>query len=95
MPLLSPLYNYALAHHPVHILQHLMFLVASVLMWWPVLSPMPELPRLSYPGQMLYLFLLSIPMAIVAVYTPPMCTNPVGLGANRVTSPPSGSCRGG
>jgi len=65
---LPPLYNYALAHHPVHIVQHLMFLVASVLMWWPVLSPMPELPRLSYPGQMLYLFLMSIPMAIVAVY---------------------------
>ncbi|HEX3867735.1 MAG TPA: cytochrome c oxidase assembly protein [Gemmatimonadaceae bacterium] len=65
---LPPLYNYALEHHPVHIVQHLMFLVVSVLMWWPVLSPMPELPRLSYPGQMLYLFLLSIPMAIVAVY---------------------------
>jgi putative membrane protein len=65
---LPPLYNYALAHHPVHIGQHLMFLVASVLMWWPVLSPLPELPRLSFPGQMLYLFLLSIPMAIVAVY---------------------------
>jgi putative membrane protein len=65
---LPPLYNYALAHHPAHIVQHLMFLAASVLMWWPVLSPMPELPRLSYPGQMLYLFLLSIPMAIVSVY---------------------------
>ena len=65
---LPPLYNYALAHHPVHIVQHLMFLAASVIMWWPVLSPLPELPRLSYPGQMLYLFLLSIPMAIVAVY---------------------------
>jgi putative membrane protein len=65
---LPPLYNYALAHHPVHIVQHLMFLVASVLMWWPVLSPLPELPRLSYPGQMLYLFLMSIPMAIVSVY---------------------------
>ena len=65
---LPPLYNYALAHHPVHIVQHLMFLVASVIMWWPVLSPLPELPRLSYPGQMLYLFLMSIPMAIVAVY---------------------------
>ena len=62
---LPPLYNYALAHHPVHIVQHLMFLAASVLMWWPVLSPLPELPRLSYPGQMLYLFLMSIPMAIV------------------------------
>src|SRR5262249_3319910 len=65
---LPPLYNYALAHHPVHIVQHLMFLAASVLMWWPVLSPLPELPRLSYPGQMLYLFLMTIPMAIVAVY---------------------------
>jgi putative membrane protein len=65
---LPPMYNYALAHHPVHIAQHLMFLVASVLMWWPVLSPLPELPRLSFPGQMLYMFLLSIPMAIVAVY---------------------------
>jgi len=65
---LPPAYNYALAHHPIHIVQHLMFLVASVLMWWPVLSPLPELPRLSYPGQMLYLFLMSIPMAIVSVY---------------------------
>lgn len=65
---LPPLYNYALAHHPVHIAQHLMFLVASVIMWWPVLSPLSELPRLSYPGQMLYLFLLTIPMAIISVY---------------------------
>jgi putative membrane protein len=65
---LPPLYNYALAHHPVHILQHLTLLVASVLMWWPVSSPLPELPRLSYPGQMLYLFLMTIPMAIVSVY---------------------------
>jgi putative membrane protein len=65
---LPPMYNYALAHHPIHIVQHLMFLAASVLMWWPVLSPLPELPRLSFPGQMLYLFLLSIPMAIISVY---------------------------
>ena len=40
---------------------------ASVLMWWPIMSPLPELPRLSYPGQMLYCFLMSIPMSIVAV----------------------------
>ena len=62
------LYNYALEHHPVHIVEHLMFLVTAVLMWWPILSPMPELPRLSYPGQMLYLFLLTLPMTIVAIY---------------------------
>jgi putative membrane protein len=64
---LPPMYEYAMAHHPIHIVQHLCFMTAAVLMWWPVLSPLPELPRLSYPGQMLYLFLLSIPMSLVAV----------------------------
>jgi putative membrane protein len=65
---LPPLYNLALAHHPVHIAQHLTFLAASTLMWWPILGSLPELPRLSYPGQLLYCFLLTIPMSIVAVY---------------------------
>jgi putative membrane protein len=65
---LPVLYNLAMAHHNLHIVQHLMFLVASVLMWWPILSPLPELPRLANPLQMLYLFLMSIPMSIVAVY---------------------------
>jgi len=64
---LPPMYEYAMAHHAIHIVQHLCFMTAAVLMWWPVLSPLPELPRLSYPGQMLYLFLLSIPMSLVAV----------------------------
>jgi len=41
-------------------------MAAGVLAWWPLLSPMPELPRLAYPGQMLYLFLLLIPMAAVS-----------------------------
>ena len=61
-------YNLAMAQHPVHIVEHLMFLAAAVLMWWPFLSPLPELPRLAYPGQMLYCFLMSIPMSIVAIY---------------------------
>jgi putative membrane protein len=65
---LPPLYNTAMAHHPVHIVQHLMFIAAAVLMWWPFLSPLPELPRLAYPGQMLYCFLMSIPMSIVSIY---------------------------
>jgi putative membrane protein len=57
-------YEAALRNHGVHVVQHLVFLVTAVLMWWPVLSPVPELPRLPYPGQMLYLFLLGIPMSI-------------------------------
>jgi len=65
---LPPLYNTAMAYHPIHIVQHLTFMVASVLMWWPFLSPLPELPRLAYPGQMLYCFLMVIPMSIVSIY---------------------------
>ncbi|HEY5021406.1 MAG TPA: cytochrome c oxidase assembly protein [Gemmatimonadaceae bacterium] len=65
---LPPFYNAAMANHNIHILEHLMFMVAAVLMWWPLLSQVPELPRLAYPGQMLYSFLMSIPMSIVAVY---------------------------
>ena len=61
-------YNAAMANHNIHILEHLMFMAAAVLMWWPILSQLPELPRLSYPGQMLYCFLMIIPMSIVAVY---------------------------
>ena len=65
---LPPLYNTAMEYHPVHIVQHLTLMAASVLMWWPMLSPLPELPRLAYPGQMLYCFLMVIPMSIVAIY---------------------------
>jgi putative membrane protein len=64
---LPPIYELAMGSHAVHIVQHLCFMVASVLMWWPVLSPLPELPRLSYPGQMLYLFLLTLPMSLIAI----------------------------
>ncbi len=65
---LPPLYNAAMADHNIHILEHLMFMVAAVLMWWPLMSPLPELPRLAYPGQMLYSWLMTIPMTIIAIY---------------------------
>jgi len=57
-------YGAALEHHPLHIVQHLVFLATGVLMWWPVLSPSPELPRASYLTQLLYLFALGLPMSV-------------------------------
>src|SRR5258708_368108 len=42
------------------------FGILVLLLWWPMLSPLPEYPRLSYPMQILYLFLLMIPMTAVA-----------------------------
>jgi putative membrane protein len=62
------LYNMAMANHNIHIVEHLMFMAAAVLMWWPLMSQLPELPRLAYPGQMLYCFLMTLPMSIVAIY---------------------------
>jgi putative membrane protein len=62
------LYNTALEIHAVHIVEHLMFIATAVLMWWPLLSPLPELPRAAYPAQMLYCFLMAIPMTVVAIY---------------------------
>ena len=59
------LYEAALRNHTVHILQHVVFLATAVSMWWPVLSPVPELPRIPHLLQMLYLFLLGIPMSVM------------------------------
>jgi putative membrane protein len=61
-------YNAAMANHNIHIGEHLMFMASAVLLWWPFMSPMPELPRLAYPGQILYCFLTTIPMSVVAIY---------------------------
>ena len=65
---LPPLYNLAMDNHGVHIVQHLMIMVASVILWWPVLSPSPELPRAPYPVQMLYLFVVGLPMVVVSIF---------------------------
>jgi putative membrane protein len=65
---LPPLYNLAMDHHPVHIVEHLMFMVTSVILWWPVLSPLPEVPRAPYPVQLLYLFVVGLPMVMVSIF---------------------------
>lgn len=57
-------YEAALEHHALHIVQHLVFLATAVIMWWPVLSPVSELQRAAYPTQLLYLFVLGLPMSL-------------------------------
>ena len=53
---------------PFHFTAHAVLLASALLMWWPVLSPLAELPRLSYPGQMFYLFLQSIVPTVPASF---------------------------
>jgi hypothetical protein len=59
----SQYYDLMMRDHDVHIVTHLMFMATATLLWWPVMSPVPEvLPRLGYGLGMLYLFLVGIPM---------------------------------
>jgi putative membrane protein len=61
-----PVYELALADEPLHAAEHLVFLATAVVMWMPVLSPLPDLlPRYPPLGQVLYLFLQTIPSGIV------------------------------
>lgn len=53
-------YEPALRNSLVHHSEHVVFIAISLLMWWPILSPLPELPRLPYGGQLVYLFVLPI-----------------------------------
>jgi putative membrane protein len=59
------LYDVSVTNHAVHIGEHLLFIGTALLMWWPITSTMPELPRLSYPLQIVYLLMLSIAQIIV------------------------------
>jgi putative membrane protein len=52
----------------VHFGMHVVLVMTAILMWMPVLSPMVEIPRLSYPGQMLYLFAQSIVPTVPASF---------------------------
>jgi putative membrane protein len=54
--------------HWFHFLVHVALVGTAVLMWWPILSPLPELPRLSYPLQMGYLFVQSLLPSVIAAF---------------------------
>lgn len=46
---------------PAHLAQHTGLVLVSVLVWWPLLGPLPELGRLTSPvHQIVYLFFQSM-----------------------------------
>jgi putative membrane protein len=63
------MYNWALVNHDLHILQHLMFMGVAVMMWWPVVNPVPELERIpTGPLLMMYVFAFGIPSTILSAF---------------------------
>jgi putative membrane protein len=51
-----------------HFLIHAVLILSAMLMWWPILSPLRQLPRPAPPLQMAYLFLQSILPAVIASF---------------------------
>jgi putative membrane protein len=50
------LFNAALSHEALHIVEHLSLLVAGTIYWWPLLSPLPRLRLAPVPQSIAYLF---------------------------------------
>jgi putative membrane protein len=53
---------------PVHFLVHALIFVSALIVWMPVVSPLPEIPRLPLPGRMIFLFLQSIVPTVPASF---------------------------
>ncbi len=62
------LYNAALTSDVVHAIEHQFFILGGILLWWPLMSKVPEAPRLSTPVNCVYIFLLTIPSGIVGAF---------------------------
>lgn len=62
------LYDWALQERWVHITEHVMFFVAALFYWWPIVSPSREFPPLPYAAQMLYLIAVVIGMTPVFAF---------------------------
>jgi len=86
---LPSIYEATLASEPLHGLEHIVFIATAFIMWMPVLSPIPDIaPRYPALGQVLYLFLQTVPASLVgallaATSTPYYATY---IAAPRVTS---------
>jgi cytochrome c oxidase assembly factor CtaG len=59
------MYDSALAWHPVHIVEHLSFMTTAVIAWFGLLCTAPSLPRPSPLFQMLFLFVMTLPMKLL------------------------------
>jgi putative membrane protein len=60
-----PIYTFTLEHEAAHIALHMLYLATAVVTWWPLLIPLPELPRLSFGLQLLYICFQTIPSGLI------------------------------
>lgn len=67
-----PLYDVALRHEGLHIVEHLSFIVTGVVFWWPVAGPLPAW-RMNASASVFYLFFAGLAntlLGIVVTFAP-------------------------
>ena len=60
--------NASLRHALLHFAIHALIVVSSLIVWMPLLSPLPEVPRLQPLARMLFLFLQSVVPTVPASF---------------------------
>jgi putative membrane protein len=63
----SPLFDLALESDAVHTAEHVTFLAAGLLFWWPVVAADPAPRRMTYPVRALYLLLQMPPSSFLGM----------------------------
>jgi len=81
------LYEATLRNQPVHVLEHLSFLAAGVLFWWPIVVPAGRGKAMSVVGKIAYLGFAGVPPTILglAFIMSPAVIYPFYAAAPRVT----------
>src|SRR2546423_4041974 len=81
------LYEATLRSEPIHVLEHLSFLAAGVIFWWPILVPAGRRHALSGVGKMAYLAFAGVPPTILGLtfILSPSVIYPFYAAAARVT----------
>ena len=81
------LYEATLRSEPIHVLEHLSFLVAGLLFWWPIIVPSTARRAMSVAGKIAYLGFAGVPPTILglAFIMSPTVLYPFYAAAPRVT----------
>lgn len=83
----NPVIEAYLGNSLIHLGMHIVWFVSGLVLWWPVLSPLPDVPRLSPLAAIGYLFVQSVVPTIPASFLT-LGDTPLFAAYERLPKPP-------